>query len=60
MIYKLGNYRDMESLASLDNAASQFSRKLRREYRVLYEEGYTVNFDNTGADGSHIEILRNK
>ena len=42
------------------NAASQFSRKLRREYRVLYEAGYTVNFDNTGADGSHIEILRNK
>ena len=42
------------------NAASSFSRKLRREYRVLYEAGYTVNFNDTGDSHSRIEILKNK
>ena len=42
------------------NSASSFSRKLRREYRVLYEAGYTVNFNDTGDSHSRIEILKNK
>jgi energy-coupling factor transporter ATP-binding protein EcfA2 len=42
------------------NNASSFSRKLRREYRVLFEAGYTVNFDDTGASSTRIEIIKNK
>ena len=40
--------------------ASHFSRKLRREYSVLFEAGYTVNFNDTGARGTKIEIIKNK
>lgn len=41
-------------------SASHFSRKLRREYSVLYAAGYTVNFDNTDSKASRIEIIKNK
>lgn len=48
------------SKSDIANSVSSFSRKLRREYRVLYEAGYTINFDNTGDSYSRIEILKNK
>lgn len=51
------NYSGNKS--DIAESASHFSRKLRREYLALYEAGYTVNFDNTGAQNTKIEIIKN-
>lgn len=46
--------------AILPGSASQFSRKLKTEYAALLSIGYTVNVDDTHADGTYIKIIKKK
>lgn len=40
--------------------ASHFSRQLTTEHHTLHAAGFIVNIDPTPADGTHIEIIKNK
>lgn len=52
------NYSGNKS--ALPGSASQFSYKLKTEYHSLLAAGFTVNIDDTHADGTHIKIIKNK
>ena len=46
--------------SNLPQAPHAFGKKLRQESRVLEAAGYTCNFDDTFADGTHLKIIKNK
>ena len=58
-VYKKISTNYSGSKSDLPQSASHFSRKLRNEYNALYAAGYTVNIDDTPADGTHIKIIKN-
>lgn len=45
---------------SLPGSSSAFSRKLDEEHDALSAAGIRVNIDDTGVDGTKIEIIRKK
>ena len=45
---------------ALPRSASHFSQKMKSELAMLNSAGYTVNFDDTFSDGTHIKIIKNK
>lgn len=43
---------------SLPKSASQFSRKINAEHAAFLAAGFTINLDDTFADGTHVKIIK--